>query len=323
MRQSGVLAAVLLAALGLAAGTARADEPDSQAQTGDQPEASEPAPDQWMATVSGGVTRPDGRSAAPFGQLGLTRRVGPGYVRLAATGYRSPQTDLSPASPTTYMIGNLAAGGTFGGWIVELQGSLGRQSYDRITAGSSRGTTTTASHATTLFGFGGTIGRSLALDPRWTLTPSLGAGFVQSRLAFEGQSLNGGGRNAGGTVAVPAWSGSLHLRLDRKIAGPFERTVGAFVSGRWTSNAGASLQPWGMGGGPGGSMGPGGVVGAVGFAQGTTVSANTVADTWVEAGLAANLGLSRHLWLDAFATRSFAQVSGETTSVGLGLRRTF
>jgi hypothetical protein len=120
---------------------------------------------------------------------------------------------------------------------------------------------------------------------------------------------------------MPAWSGAAHLRLDRRIGGPFERSVGAFVSARWTSNAAVSLQPNGGTGGAGGEMPGGG--GAGGAGPGPALVASRVPDGWVELGVVANIGLSRRLWLDTFVTRSLGQVAGQSTAVGLGLRRTF
>ncbi|MFC3671693.1 hypothetical protein [Novosphingobium pokkalii] len=271
--------------------------------------------DQWMAGLSAGVTRPDGGAAAPFGEARLTRRLGRGYVRAAITAYRSATTSHSPYPPSTYHVASVAGGGTFDGWIVEGQATLGRQrqgSASHAPAFAQGRNAAGAAPATTLFGFAGSVGRTLPLHGGWFLTPTLAAGYVQSRLALN---------QSGATQAMPAWSGAAHLRLDRRIGGPFERSVGAFVSARWTSNAAVSLQPNGGTGGAGGEMPGGG--GAGGAGPGPALVASRVPDGWVELGVVANIGLSRRMWLDTFVTRSLGQVAGQSTAVGLGLRRTF
>lgn len=315
MRRAALLIAACGCAQALGAGAARADESTAQAAAPAAAGATAGL-DQWMVALSGGVTRPDGGVAAPFAQAGLTRRLGQGYVRLAGTAYRSAQAQVSPYPPSTYRVASLAGGGTFDGWIVELQGTLGRQRQSRVAGQPGPARVRAALPTTTLFGLSGSVGRNLALHQGWLLTPTLSAGLVQSRLATGG---------SGATQAMPAWSGALHLRLDRTIKGPFERSVGAFVSGRWTSNAAVSLQPMGPGGVAGGGegAGPGGVGTGGSVGPGVGLVASRVPDTWVELGVAANIGLSRHLWLDAFATRSLGQVAGQSSAVGLGLRRTF
>ena len=154
--------------------------------------------DQWMAGLSAGVTRPDGGAAAPFGEARLTRRLGRGYVRAAITAYRSATTSHSPYPPSTYHVASVAGGGTFDGWIVERQATLGQQrrgSASHAPAFAQGRNAAGAAPATTLFGFAGSVGRTLPLHGGWFLTPTLAAGYVQSRLALN---------QSGATQAMPA-----------------------------------------------------------------------------------------------------------------------
>ncbi len=95
--------------------------------------ATAPADPTWIATLSAGVLARDGDAARPFGVAGLSRKLGRGYVRVAATGFETVVTQADVVLPSSFVLGSIGAGGVFGKWFVDGAASVGRQSYGAIT----------------------------------------------------------------------------------------------------------------------------------------------------------------------------------------------
>ncbi|WP_160146831.1 hypothetical protein [Sphingomonas carotinifaciens] len=260
------------------------------------PDQDPPSQPDWIATVSAGVIDRDGDATRPFFVGGLSRRLGRGYVRVAATEFRSALRQIDAVLPSRYTIVSAGVGGTFGSWFVDAYGSIGRQKYGGVT--TNLGTRESqVGDSSGIYGAAVSGGRFVALSRRLYLTPSAAIQYSASRALRSTISMQG---PLDYETDERAWTGSATLRLDRYLGGSNQHLAGLSISRVQTSNGATALS---AGGGPGVSA--------------TTVS---VADGWFILGSSAAIRVAPRLWLDGALNRTFGAQSGNYVVGSLGLR---
>jgi hypothetical protein len=272
--------------------------------TVEQPVAIRPV---WVAALSAGATRPDGGDAGDFESISLTRHAGRAYVRAGVSRYRGTVRQIDTATPSHYLLANLGLGGNFGGWLVDVYGSYGRQVYGPIAQNGALRTSTGARSSAYAAG-GISLGRSITLAENWYLTPSASGGFARGRLLRPAPL----GRGTDFETREPTWSGAGTARVDHRLGTRRVTYLGGYLTAHYSSNAVSQVAAPAAGGGPG--------------APGTAVQTAAIADAshrsdvWVEAGLTGMTALSDRLWVDWFVSRTARQVTGDTVTAGAGLR---
>lgn len=304
----------------LAAATAAASLPvqaqDSSSDTAQIPEApAEAAPDGttaatqieplplWSIAASAGISNRDDGPDGTWEALSLTRQIGRGYVRGALMRYHGTLLQADTALPSDYLVGTLAAGGNFHGWVTDGWISLGRQDYGKIsTADGSRASN--GATGSTYFAIGGDFGKVLPLGHNWYLTPTATVSYAHGKLlrpAPTGTTFNDV------ETDEPTWTAGGAVRLDHAFGPDKRHYAGISISRNWTSNAVSAVHPISIDE----------ETGAV------ELFSVHYSDSWFEAGATANMELTPTLHLDVFATRGFGMLSGNTTSGGISLRKSF
>lgn len=261
--------------------------------------ADAPAP-AWMIGASGGSSAREGDATRGYGSLALTRKLGTGYVRASVTRFGSAVVQVDVRLPSTYTIGFVSAGRTFGWWFVDGYGALGVQHYRPVVTDlgprAVRGDTASA-----VWGAGADGGYVYWLDSRWALTPSASIQFIRSRALRERIGPAGPGefetRETGATFGAT-------LRLDRFFGHDRADSAGMRLTRYATDNASAAL-----------------VSGTRGAAPGTQGASRS--DGWTEAGANLTLRLRADLYLDGAMTRTFGAEAGDVTTTALGARLLF
>ncbi|WP_093667058.1 autotransporter outer membrane beta-barrel domain-containing protein [Sphingomonas gellani] len=289
-----VVASPERAAAQVGAETAKVEEQPSASSA----PATPPAPD-WIATLSSGVLARDGDAVRPFVVAGLSRRMGRGYVRVAATGFRSVVRQVDAALPSDFVIGSVGAGGTFGRWFVDGYLSAGRQYYTGVTTPLGTRSAQVGS-ASSVYGAALSGGHFIKLSPRFYVTPNLAVQYGRSRALRSAL-----------TPAAPldyetrerAWTGSATARVDRFFGSGNRHIVGVSLSRVQSSNGATVLSSGGMGGLP--------------------AEATDVADAWFIAGASGSFQIAPRLWIDASASTTTGSRTGDYRSVSLGARLGF
>lgn len=299
----------LLAAATAVALPARAQEPQAAAMTAEAAEENdtaslipEPQP-RWTIAASTGISNRDDGPDGAWEALSLTRQIGRGYVRGALMRYHGTLTQADTALPSDYLVGTLAAGGNFGGWVSDGWISLGRQDYGKIST-SEGSRSSTGAQGSTYFAIGGDFGKVMPLGHDWYLTPTVTASYARGKL-LRPAPTESGFRDV--ETDEPTWSGSAALRLDRAFGSGRHHYAGISFARNWTSNAVSALRFLSV------------------DTETRTVELASIhyADGWFEAGATANMELNPTLHLDVFATRGFGMLAGDTTSAGISLRKSF
>jgi len=230
----------------------------------------------------------------PYLVAGLSRKVGRGYVRAAATGFRSVVRQVDAVLPSTYTIGSVGAGGTLGRWFVDGYASAGRQRYG--------GVTTPLGTRPSQIGKGGGVygaalsgGRFIALASRLYLAPSASLQFSANRALRSSLTSQG---PVDYETSERAWTGSATMRVDRYFGRSNQHLAGLSISRVQTTNGVTVL--------------------AAGGAGSTTTA--SVADGWFVLGSSASVRVASRLWIDGSATRTATNRSGNFAVLSLGVR---
>ncbi|WP_200922072.1 autotransporter outer membrane beta-barrel domain-containing protein [Novosphingobium sp. Leaf2] len=280
---------------------------DAAAQPADAATAdpASPAPPLWTAALSTGISARDSGPDGTWQTLNLTRRVGRGYVRGTVMRYHGTLLQSDVALPSDYYVGTIGAGGNFDNWVIDGWASYGRQVYGRIsTSAGSRAST--GSKASDYYAAGGDFGRVVPLGGNFFLTPTIAAAFAQGKLlrpAPTGTTFTDLETNE------PTWSANAATRIDYAFGPQHSDYVGLSLSRNWTSNGISMLRirPELQNDG----------------ALGLGLFSKHYPDSWFEAGASTSLKLRRDIYLDLFATRSFGVSTGDITTGGLSLRKSF
>ena len=275
--------------------TAIETSPQTTARSATDP----PRAPNWIATLSTGIIDRDGDTARTFVVGGLSRRVGRGYVRVAATEFRSAVRQMDAVLPSRYTIGSIGAGATLGRWFVDGYASIGTQHYGGVT--TPLGTRDSqVGDGSGIYGGALSGGRFIALTRRLYLTPSAAVQYSASRALRSSVSDRG---PLDYKTAERAWTGSATVRLDRYFGSSNQHLAGISFSRVQTTNGATVLT---ADGGPG---------------IGSTTA--NLADGWFVAGTSGSIRVAPRLWLDGSATRTFTATSGNYVVGSLGVRIAF
>lgn len=262
-----------------------------------------PAPDviapQWSAGVAAGMSPRDGAPTGTYQALSLHRQLGRSYVQAGAIHYHTTLQQGEASATSDYGVGTVGFGGNYNGWVLDTYLSYGRQTFGDVRyPGGSRALTGATSSP--YWGGGVSFGRMMALGSRVYVTPTSSVAYAWSRL------LHPGGIDL--YTSEPTWTTAGRLRLDWLPGHSRQTYLGLSVAGLWSNNA-TSL----IGGAAGGGYGTGGY----------DVSSRHVHDVWSEVGAHASVAVTRSLRIEATGARTIGLSSGNATTVGLGLRRSF
>ncbi len=266
------------------------------------PGGTQAPPPLWSADVSAGVAPRDGGPTGTYEALSLRRQLGRSYVQLGAVHYNTALQQGGISVPSNYGVGTVGFGGNYDGWVLDTYASYGRQTFGAV---QDDGVTrpSTGIGGSPYWGGGVSFGRMFAASPRVFLTPTASVAYAWSRLLRPVPFLSG---NADLDTSEPTWTTAGRLRLDWLPGHDRKSFVGLSVGALWSNNATSQIGGWG--GGVSGTSAP---------------TTSHVHDIWAEVGAHASLGVSRSLRLEATATRTLGLISGNGTTVGLGLRRSF
>lgn len=256
---------------------------------------------QWSAGVSGGVAPRDGAPSGTYETLSLHRQLGRSYVQLGAIHYNTTLQQGEASVTSNYNVGTVGFGGNYNNWVLDAYASYGRQSFGAIRSGD---TSRNGLSGSPYVGGGVSFGRMVALGPRVYLTPTASATYAWSRLLHPAS----GGNTNDVITSEPTWTTAGRFRLDWLPGHNRQTYLGISVAGLWSNNA-TSLIGGVAGGGYGGSY--------------DTLVTRHVHDAWSEVGLHASVAVTRSLRVEATAARTLGLISGDATTVGLGVRRAF
>jgi hypothetical protein len=275
------------------------------------PGGTQAPPPQWSAGVAAGVAPRDGGPTGTYEALSLHRQLGHSYVQVGAVHYNTALDTGEAAVTSNYGVGTLGFGGNYNNWVLDTYVSYGRQTFGAIRyPGGSRPSTDITSSP--YWGGGISFGRMLPVSSRLVLTPTASVSYAWSRLLRPGDYYT-----ADFNTSEPTWTGAGRLRLDWLPGHSRKSYVGLSVGVLWSNNATSLI------GGAGGWTGTGGAGAGNGETSTGTLTTDHVHDAWVEVGPHASLALTRSLRIEATASRTFGLISGNGTTVGLGLRRAF
>jgi hypothetical protein len=259
----------------------------------------------WVAGVAGGyIDRSTGQDS-PYATASLTRYRGDFYVRAGATIYQSEIQQVDAALPSTYVIGSLGFGGTWHGWVFDLYGSAGNQRFGQITTALGA-RDSMAGHDTGYLALGARAGRRFALADSTTLTGTVSINYADTRSLRHAII---GGMPTDLQLPERSLTGSAAIRIDRSLGKTGRSQIGLSLE-HFESDNGSTLLSFAQG--------------AVPAQPGSPPTFDPVAtktpDSWQEAGLSGTFPVAKSLWLDTEIRRTFGSVSGDATTLSLGLR---
>jgi hypothetical protein len=268
-----------------------------------------PAPKRplWSASVSGGIAPRDGGPTGNYQVASLHRQIGRSYIQVSALHYRSTLVQGDTSVTSNYGVGTVGFGGNYNGWVLDTYASLGRQSFGdiRYPFFTRPNTGITGSP---YVGAGISFGRMFGLGPRLYLTPTGSAAYAWSRLLRPLGAVDA-------ATSEPTWTTAARLRLDWLPGGGYasdRRTyLGVGVAGLWSNNATSLIGGTGSGGGDNGGNYDG------------TLSSRHIHDTWAEVEAHASVAVSPTLRVEGGVARTLGLISGNATTVSIGLRRSF
>lgn len=256
---------------------------------------------QWMLGVTGGTIRREGDATRAYGSVALTRRLERSYVRASVTRFGSTVRQVDVTLPSTYTIGFLSAGTTFGHWFVDGYGAIGTQRYRPInTAIGAR--SITGSRNSGVLGAGGDGGYVFWLGRAWSLSPSASVQYIRSKALRE--QIGPAGPSEYETRETGVTFGGT-VRLDHFFGADRTNSAGVHLTRLQTTNASAALSS-----GTRGALFPGSQSGRGG-------------DGWSEIGGNAAVEVRRNLYLDLTVSRTWGAEAGDLTTTGLGARLLF
>lgn len=260
----------------------------------------------WTIAASAGISNRDDEPDGTWQALALTRKIGLGYVRGALMRYHGTLLQADTALPSDYLVGTLAAGGNFAGWVTDGWISYGRQDYGQISTSQGSRPSTGATRSP-YYALGGDFGKVLPLGGGWYLTPTVAGSYAHGKL------LRPAPPDTGFTdleTDEPTWSANAALRIDHAFGPGRRHYSGLSISRNWTSNAVSAIRASGFDGSNSGT-------------QPASLDSMHYADGWFEVGATANMELTARLHLDVYATRGFGMLAGNTMSSGISLRTSF
>ncbi|WP_068090300.1 autotransporter outer membrane beta-barrel domain-containing protein [Novosphingobium rosa] len=270
--------------------------------------ADRPARPQWLAGVTAGVAPREGNPTGTYQAASLYRQVGPSYLQLGLTHYRTALQQNDQTVPSDFTVGTIGFGGNYNNYVVDTYLSYGHQRFDDIRYGDvSRAA---GQGGSPYWGGGVSVGRLFEASPRIVLTPTASLSYAWSRFLLPAP-LGGGGPDL--TSSEPTWTGALRLRLDWRPGRDRQTWLGLSLGGLWSNNATSTF-----GGMAGGASGGGG-----GSVRAGEIASEHLHAVWSEVGLHGSLGLSSKWRIEAGASRTIALTAGNSTSISLGLRRSF
>lgn len=268
----------------------------------------------WSASVSGGVAPRDGGPTGSYGSAEVRRQIGHGYLQIGAMRYHAPLLSHAVSVASDFTIGTVAGGTRLGNWIADGYVSYGWQHFGAVRSDNADGTAliTRASNGTDgspYYGAGVSLGRIVPVGERWFLTPTASVVYAWARWLHP---LAQGTPVPDVLTGETTWTGTMRLRADRMMGRRRRSYLGASIAGVWSSNASSFA---GAGGGGGGAVGPGLPDPGVGVMR--------LRDPWVEVAGHGSMALSRALRAELSVARTIGLVTGDTTTVNMGLRRQF
>ncbi|WP_068090011.1 hypothetical protein [Novosphingobium rosa] len=285
-----------------------------------------PPPALWSIGVSGGLAPRDGGATGAYGAVELRRQIGHGYVQAGAMRYHTPLLSDAVSAASTFNVGTLAGGINLNNWLLDGYVSYGWQHFGavRVDDGSGVNTTVRPSNGpggSPYYAAGVSLGKMIPVSNRTFITPTVAAVYAWGRwlrpagtvLSAPGQPVIPGQDYATGE---PTWTGTMRLRADHMVGRARRSYLGVSLAGLWSSNATSFAGAGGVGGvgGPAGS-GPG--------LPGPGANAFRLRDPWVEVALHGSLAMTRLLRGELTVARTAGLVSGDTTTINLGLRHQF
>ncbi|WP_206241922.1 hypothetical protein [Novosphingobium terrae] len=285
-----------------------------------------PPPALWSIGVSGGLAPRDGGATGAYGAVELRRQIGHGYVQLGAMRYHTPLLSDAVSAASTFNVGTLAGGINLNNWLLDGYVSYGWQHFGavRVDDGSGVNTIVRPSNGPSgspYYAAGASVGKMIPVSNRTFITPTLAVVYAWGRwLRPAGTVLQGPDQpvSAGQDYATgePTWTGTMRLRVDHMMGRARRSYLGVSLAGLWSSNATSFAGAGGVGGvgGPAGS-GPG--------LPGPGANAYRLHDPWVEVALHGSLAMTRLLRAELTVARTAGLVSGDTTTINIGLRHQF
>ncbi|MFT4025550.1 MAG: autotransporter outer membrane beta-barrel domain-containing protein [Novosphingobium sp.] len=256
----------------------------------------------WVAGASGGYLERDDGPDSPYAVLSLTRYKGRTYLRGALTAYRSTIRQIDAALPSTYIVGSIGAGGNWNGWVIDGFASYGRQNYGDVE--------TSAGHRASQVGGGSDYwalglraGRIFRPAPRLYVTPTLGLQYAETRSLHHRIDF-GNGQAMDFELPERSLTANAAARLDYTLGKEQQHFVGLSLAHYESTNGSTS---WHLDGIP----------------PNQNAVADPTPDSWQELGVSGTFRLNRKLWLDTQAQRTFGAVTGDGTTVSVGLRLQF
>ena len=269
------------------------------------------APSPWSMAVSGGVAPRDGGPTGSYEAGELRRQIGNAYVQAAAMHYVSPTLSNAVSVASTFTLGSLAGGGHLGNWLLDGYVTYGWQTFGMVRAVNAAGTglelrPATGSSGSPYYGAGASVGRIVPMGQRWFLTPTASVVYAWGRWLHP----VGDGQSARDFLTGEAtWTGTARLRVDRLMGRARRSYLGLSIAGVFSTNASTFA---GVGGG-----------GAAPGVPGLGALTLHLRDPWVEMAGHGSMALGRRLRVEATVARTQGLVTGDTTTVNLGVRRQF
>ncbi|KHK91474.1 autotransporter domain-containing protein [Novosphingobium malaysiense] len=255
----------------------------------------------WTIATSTGISNRDNGPNGSWQAISLTRQIGQLYVRGTVMRYHGTLQQADTALPSDYLIGTIAAGGNFEGWVTDAWISYGRQDYGDISTSQGNRPSTGAT-GSPYFAIGGDFGKIIPLGSGWYLTPTVNASYAKGRLLRPAPTGTG---LTDLETEEPTWSASTAVRLDHAFGGNKQNYGGISLSRNWSSNALSTVVLPQL---------------SEGFAEPDSLESRHYADAWFEITATANMAMTNCTYIDLFASRSFNQISGNTTSAGITVR---
>ena len=263
------------------------------------PGGTQAPPPVWSAGISAGVAPRDGGPTGTYEALFLHRQLGRSYVQASAVHYNTALEQGEASVSSNYGVGTLGFGGNYGGWVLDTYASYGRQTFGDVRYAGFI-VPNTALTDSPYWGGGVSFGRMFAASPRLVLTPTASVAYAWSRLP------NLAPEAGKASISQPTWTTAGRLRLDWLPGHERKTFVGVSLGALWSNNA--TSQITGVGGWAG---------------RDNAFTTSHLHDAWAEAGAHASLSVSRSLRVEATASRTLGLVSGNATTLALGLRRSF
>jgi hypothetical protein len=272
----------------------------------------------WSASVSGGVAPRDGGPTGSYGAMEVRRQIGHGYLQVGAMRYHAPLLTNAVSVASDFTIGTVAGGTRIGNWIVDGYVSYGWQDFGAVRVENTAGTAliqraANGREGSPYYGAGVSLGYILPVGDRWFLTPTTSVVYAWGRWLHP---LGDGTPPQDFTTGETTWTGTARLRMDRMMGRRRRSYLGVSVAGVWSSNASSFAGAGGaIAGGSGGVVGPG--------LPDPGGSIFRLRDPWVEVAGHGSMALSRSLRAEVSVARTAGLVTGNTTTINMGLRRQF